>query len=393
MKGLNKVLYVIIALLSLLIMVTLYAKTNLYVTVSFNTNGGNKIESKEMVRREKIGTLPTPTKDNYTFLYWSVDNKKIDENYIVKENIVLVAIYEKNKKEEKVVEPDMKLYTIKYDTDGGSKIGDYTVVDGEKAKKPNDPVKEGYEFKEWTLDGKPYDFNSEVTSDITLKATYIKGEVKTYTVTFDTDGGNKIENKVVEENTVVAKPVNPTKKGYTFKEWQLDGTTYNFSSKVTSDITLKAVYEKGETKTYTVTFDTNGGGTIKPQQVNVNAVVSKPTNPQKKGFEFVEWVLEDNTPYDFNTKITKDIKLKAVYKEIGEAKKIYMVTFDTNGGGTIKSQQVEEDSLVIKPADPVKQGYKFKEWVLEDNTPYDFNTKVTKSIKLKATYIEAHETM
>lgn len=318
MKGLTKVLYVIIGLLCLLILVTLYAKTYLYVTVAFNTNGGNKIEGKKVIRREKIGKLPVPTKKNYTFLYWTRDNEKIDENYIVKENIVLVALYEKNKEEENVIKPDMKLYTIKYDTDGGSKIGDYTVVEGEKAKKPVDPAKEGYEFKEWTLDGKPYNFDSEVTTDIVLKATYIKGEVKTYTVAFDTNGGSKIEKKIVEENTVVAKPADPTKKGYTFREWQLDGTPYNFSSKVTQDITLIASYEKGEVKTYTVTFDTNGGNAIPKQTIEENGMVIKPSNPTKEGYTFKEWQL-DNKTYDFTTKVTGDITLKAVYN-VGDEK-------------------------------------------------------------------------
>ena len=247
MKGLNKIMYIIIGLLTVVILVTFYAKTSLYVTIIFNSNGGSKVEDKKIVRREKIGELPIPTKEGYTFINWVIDDEKVDENYIVKENITLIAIYEKDKEEESVIELD--IYTIKYDTDGGTKIGDYTVIKGEKAMKPTDPVKAGYEFKEWTLDGKSYDFNSEVTEDITLKATYIKDEVKIYTVTFDTDGGSSIEKKIVEENTVVAKPVNPKKEGYEFVEWVLDGKTYNFSTKVVTDIVLKAKWNKLKEKT------------------------------------------------------------------------------------------------------------------------------------------------
>ncbi len=319
MKGLNKILYFIIFLLVILIGVTFYAKMNLYVTVSFNSNGGNKVESIKVKRNNKIGDLVIPIKKDYTFVHWSIGNNAVDKNYIVKDDVTLVAIYEKNKEEEKVIEPSMKLYTIKYNTDGGSKIGDYTVVEGEKADKPEPPVKEGYEFKEWQLNGKTYDFNSEVTSDITLIAIYIKDEVKTYTVTFDTNGGSKIENKVVEEDTVVVKPVDPKKEGYSFKEWQLeDGTTYNFNSKVTSDITLKAIYEKeSEIKTYTVTFDTDGGSKIAKQIIKENEIVTKPENPTKEGYEFKEWQL-NNTAYDFASKVTSDITLKAVYTVVEE---------------------------------------------------------------------------
>ena len=319
MKGLNKILYFIIFLLVILIGVTFYAKMNLYVTVTFNSNGGNKVESIKVKRNNKIGDLVIHIKKDYTFMHWSIGNNAIDKNYIVKDDVTLVAIYEKNKEEEKVIEPSMKLYTIKYNTDGGSKIGDYTVVEGEKADKPEPPVKEGYEFKEWQLNGKTYDFNSEVTSDITLVAIYIKDEVKTYTVTFDTNGGSKIENKVVEEDTVVVKPANPKKEGYSFKEWQLeDGTTYNFNSKVTSDITLKAIYEKeSEIKTYTVTFDTDGGSKIAQQTIKENEIVTKPENPTKEGYEFKEWQL-NNTTYDFASKVTSDITLKAVYTIVEE---------------------------------------------------------------------------
>lgn len=311
MKGINKILYFIIFLLVVLIGVTFYAKMNLYVIVTFNSNGGSKVESIKVKRNNKIGTLEVPTKKDYTFMYWSINNNTIDENYIVKDDVTLVAIYEKNKEEEKVIEPSLKLYTIKYNTDGGSKIGDYTVVEGEKAKKPESPVKEGYEFKEWQLNGKVYDFNSEVTSDIVLMAIYIKGEVKTYTVTFDTDGGSKIDNKVVEENTVVVKPVDPKKEGYEFKEWQLDGEAYNFSSKVTSDITLKAIYQD-KINEYTITFDTDGGTEIEKQTIKENGTVTEPEPPVKEGYEFKEWQL-NGKKYDFSTKVTSDIELKAVY--------------------------------------------------------------------------------
>ena len=67
-----------------------------------------------------------------------------------------------------------------------------------------------------------------------------------YTVTFDTDGGSKIDAQEVDENGTATKPADPTKDGYTFKGWQLDGKDYDFATPVTADITLKAVWEKVE---------------------------------------------------------------------------------------------------------------------------------------------------
>lgn len=64
--------------------------------------------------------------------------------------------------------------------------------------------------------------------------------MKKYIVTFDNNGGTNIENQVVIEKHTVIKPQNPTKKGYKFVEWQLNGKTYDFNSTVNSNITLTA---------------------------------------------------------------------------------------------------------------------------------------------------------
>lgn len=69
-------------------------------------------------------------------------------------------------------------------------------------------------------------------------------EVKTFDVTFDSDGGTKVTTQVVKENEQATMPENPTKKGYKFVEWQLDKKAYDFTEKVTKNITLKAVWKK-----------------------------------------------------------------------------------------------------------------------------------------------------
>ena len=63
-------------------------------------------------------------------------------------------------------------------------------------------------------------------------------------------------------------------------------------------------------KEYTVTFETDGGSTIANQIVKENGTVSKPTNPTKEWYNFAGWEYEGKS-YDFNTPVTKDIKLYA----------------------------------------------------------------------------------
>lgn len=141
---------------------------------------------------------------------------------------------------------------VTFDSQGGSIVPTQEVGFMKKAKKPANPTKEGYTFDNWYYDEIVYDFNTKVTKDITLIAGWIKdGEpvVKDgFTVKFDTDGGNSIASVKVEKNGTLTKPSDPTREGYKFVAWQLDGKDYDFSSKVTKNITLKAKWEKDDTQ-------------------------------------------------------------------------------------------------------------------------------------------------
>ncbi len=141
-----------------------------------------------------------------------------------------------------------KQYEIKFDTLGGTTIQNVIVKNGDVVSKPEDPVKEGYLFKEWLYNNESYEFNNKVSSDITLIAQWVKIEDgKTmYVVKFDTLGGTTIANEIVEKGNKVNKPENPVRQGYIFETWTLNGTTYDFNSEVNSNIELKAVWKKDD---------------------------------------------------------------------------------------------------------------------------------------------------
>lgn len=65
---------------------------------------------------------------------------------------------------------------------------------------------------------------------------------KKLTVTFDTQGGSTIESVEVKKGKNVEQPTDPTKEGYVFIEWQLNGETYDFETKVNEDMTLVAIW-------------------------------------------------------------------------------------------------------------------------------------------------------
>ena len=65
-----------------------------------------------------------------------------------------------------------------------------------------------------------------------------------------------------------------------------------------------------------------------------------------------------------------------------------IVTFDSNGGGEVPSQDILKDSTATEPTAPTKAGYSFEGWYNGD-TEFDFaNTPVTEDIILKAKWTE-----
>ena len=230
---------------------------------------------------------------------------------------------------------------------------------------------------------------------------------KTYTVTFDTNGGGKVIEQKIKKGEMVVKPNDPIKEGYIFIEWDYKGTIFDFTTKIDKDIVLEAVWKQKEVgkETYVVKFDTDGGSSISNQIISKGEIVNKPKEPTKEGYKFVNWYNED-TIYNFSLKVYKDLVLIAKWEKVEEkpeetkkptantpkpstasTKKEYTITFDSNGGSGIKSKTVTEGNKVSKPNEPKRNGYKFVGWTLDGNE-YDFNSSVNRDITLVAKWEE-----
>ena len=268
-------------------------------------------------------------------------------------------------------------YTVTFNSMGGTSIQPQTVDSGNLVTQPANPVKDGYVFVEWQLNGVAYNFTTPVTSDLNLVAVYrVAGAPVIHTVTFNTNGGmGYTPSQKVNDGSLVTKPSNPFNFNGTFVEWQLNGIAYDFSTPVTSNMTLVAVYAP----IHTVTFNSNGGMYTPSQKVNNGSLVIQPSNPYNFNGTFVEWQL-NGSAYDFSTPVTSNITLVAVYAPI------HTVTFNTNGGiGYTLSQKVNDGSLVNKPSNPFNFNGTFVEWQLS-GAAYDFSTPVTSNIALVAVY-------
>lgn len=226
-------------------------------------------------------------------------------------------------------------------------------------------------------------------------------EVAEYTITFNTDGGSSVSSVKVKDGEKVAKPsTNPTKEGYTFKHWSTTkgGSEYDFSTAVSGNLTLYAVWEENAPEpvtTYTVTFVTGEGGSpVQNQTVNAGEKATKPTtNPTKNGYTFKHWsTTENGSEYDFNTAVNKNLTLYAVWEENSDVPPANTVTVtfvvpDEASSLPPDEQEISSGEKATKPADPEMGGYTFKHWsTTENGEAYDFNTPVTTNLTLYAVF-------
>lgn len=72
-----------------------------------------------------------------------------------------------------------------------------------------------------------------------------------------------------------------------------------------------------DAKEHTVTFDSDGGTDVPAQKVQDGNTATKPADPTKEGHTFKGWYSEGNA-FDFDTPITKDITLTAVWEKNAE---------------------------------------------------------------------------
>lgn len=138
----------------------------------------------------------------------------------------------------------------------------------------------------------------------------------TYTVKFDTDGGETIKSLKVKPGTPVKLPQKAFKKGYVFVEWQLNDRKYQEGSIVTKDITLKAKYLPEVYRT--VEFNTDGGSYVSSIKVLSGSKIKTKNikDPVKEGYNFDGWYT-DNKLFDFNQRIVDNITLTAHYSKAG----------------------------------------------------------------------------
>jgi len=310
-------------------------------------------------------------------------------------------------------------HTVTFNSNGGTEIAPKEVVSGLKIKAPSTPTKDKYVFRGWYEDStfsKEFDFNTLITSDMTLYANWeaansineirLAGDIQYGTVQVGTlpsfNPGTTTDSITIDKtnsgwmkrtsttslwggfasNTPVAYNDGKTNYGYDFCVNTNDGyqlasdlkVIYNGDDVTTTAnvsrwawgayITVDLGKANGTPVVYTITFNSNDGTPVAPQNINAGEKLKEPTPaPTREGFTFDGWY-EDSTfskKFDFNTPITDSMTLYAKWTE-----NKYTLTFDANGGTGSMTAIADLTGEYILPSNEftAPSGKQFKGWSL-----------------------------
>lgn len=189
----------------------------------------------------RLSKIPDPipvSKVGYTFSQWSQYGTngwyRVDFNQPIYGNMKVFGYWILN------------TYIVTFVNQGATYGTPQKVNHGDYVAAPTPPTRDQYRFTGWKEKGGTSFFNPNqpVTKTVTYEAQWEKVESDQVVVTFDSAGGSPVEAQTLTKNQVLTEPPAPTRDGYEFKEWLLDGQPYTFDSPVTQSMVLTASWEK-----------------------------------------------------------------------------------------------------------------------------------------------------
>ncbi len=199
-------------------------------------------------------------------------------------------------------------YSVTFETGTSELFLTQYVGKNDKINKPSNPTKDGYVFKEWQLDGKKFDFDSEIDSDTVLTAKWIKEEY--VTINFDTKSSNSISPiKILKGDTIDNIPT-PIKDNYEFIGWYLNGKLYE-SEEVYDDIVLVAEYKNDSINT---TYKVGDSVTITGEYSNSSNIGNKTYTKNKKAIGWNRVILDINLDNEFPYVVGNEFGITGFFK-------------------------------------------------------------------------------
>jgi len=305
-----------------------------------------------------------------------------------------------------VLNHDPVKFKVTFDADNGSAAIVQEVEKGKCATQPNNPEKadtaeKTYTFECWQEDSQSnskFDFNTPVTRNINLKASY-KFEIKKYFVTFDVQGHGDAPNskELSYGDKITRQSINdPTANGYDFGGWYKEPSCQNEwkfdSDTIVGDTTLYAKWTRIE---YEITYYLNDKATINPNPskytIEDDIPLSDPT-PTASTDHFAGWYENSECTGDNIARIAKGTTGNKKLYANWTTDTYHKVTYVDDNDKLIDYVLVKEGEKAAKPADPKKEftlenNYYFLNWKKADGTVFNFDTEtISAEITLKAEF-------
>ena len=283
-----------LAVIAIIIVAILLTLGNKKYTISFDTDGGNSLESITAKEKETI-TLPIAVKEGYIFNGWIDETGKIIPSiYVVTKDVTLKATW---------ISETADTITIKFDTNGGSKIEDIIIVKGETLKLPQNPTKAGYKFVTWeTENGTPIYNEALLSESVTLYAVWEK----------EPSSSSSSKESKPSSSTTLVEPTG------------VELNTTNKTMVVNTTDKLVATVKPDNAKDKTVTWSSN-----KPNVITVD----KNGNIKAVGLGEATITVKTSNGKTATTKVTSDVRsitLSAVNKTISKYGTITSTTITAN---------------------------------------------------------------
>ncbi|MDR1939524.1 MAG: InlB B-repeat-containing protein, partial [Clostridiales bacterium] len=293
-----------------------------------------------------------------------------------------------------IINTNPERYKVSFETNGGSLIETLeNIEDGKLIKKPTeDPTKVGHTFDGYYKDAEFSELwlfdKHTVTQDTTI---YVKWSVNTYTVRFSIEGviAENLDIDALYGSTIAKPDFIPQVTGRTFSAWYKDeslAVAWNFESDTIGIGTV--LYAGFDISKHTVMFESESVRLIDlTQVVYYGQTATLPsTTPSREGADFKYWAIEGTTAeYDFDTLITRDLNLVAIYK-LHE----FDVTFMAGQDVYCEYLGIEWGNAVAAPDGyPVSDGNLFVAWYNQaTGAEFDFSTLIKSNVTLYAHYVD-----
>ncbi len=203
-----------------------------------------------------------------------------------------------------------------------------------------------------------------------------------YTVTFNVNGGEVIEEVIITEGKAISEPDAPIFDGYNFLGWYSDSTlnvSYDFAGAVLGDITLHAKWELAE---FELAYNSNGGTLIPLESVLFGDSLTIPNDPTKNDAVFGGWFTDEELTdlFAFDTMPSNDVMLYAKWIPI------YAIIFNENGGQQVENITFLHGDSVPELTPSHRLGYTFNGWYSDEEltTLYTETTLPDNNLELYA---------